>query len=294
MRLRRSASSRRRPTSQGPAWRRPAAPRSRPRPLAKGSRRNVPSARAPRSTRSSACTTRRQRPVEPRREAGGHERIEVVALAPVSLLAQARRHSLVVTRARQRVADGDADVVGQELAHERPRRLHLAPALAGVAELQEEPDADAVRPEASNRRRVCSTEMPFSIASRMRCDPDSAPSHTSRAPARASARTFSSVIRSARVWQRNGVLEPRRCDGIGPGDEPARLEAEDVVAEPEVVGRVALAEKAHLGDDAGPATGCGTCCRRRASRTSCIDTGSRGSSRRSARSSRGAARQNAR
>ena len=44
------------------------------------------------------------------------------------------------------------------------------------------------RPSAGGwRSRICSTRRPFSIASRTRCEPDSAPIHTIRQPAAASA-----------------------------------------------------------------------------------------------------------
>ena len=56
-------------------------------------------------------------------------------------------------------------------------------AFAGIAELQEQADLDAGRLQARRAAvRICSTRMPFSIASRMRCDPDSAPIHTMRQP----------------------------------------------------------------------------------------------------------------
>jgi hypothetical protein len=56
--------------------------------------------------------------------------------------------------------------------------------------------------------RVWATVIPLSMASSTVWAPDSAPSQTSAQPARCRAATFSSVIRSTRVWQRNGVRRP--------------------------------------------------------------------------------------
>ena len=43
--------------------------------------------------------------------------------------------------------------------------------------------------------------------------------------------------------------QPLGGDALGERDQPARLEPEDVVAEPEAIGRVALAQQADLRDD---------------------------------------------
>jgi hypothetical protein len=67
-------------------------------------------------------------------------------------------------------------------------------------------------PWARKRReaaRISSTVEPFSIASRIFCDPDSAPIHTVRHPARASAATASSSRRSARERHLNGMTPSR-------------------------------------------------------------------------------------
>jgi hypothetical protein len=125
----------------------------------------------------------RQCPVEAAREASGEEWIQVVALFPVALVAQAGLDPFVELGPGQRVADRDADVVGRQLAQQVARLPDLGPSLGGVAELQD----------------TCSTVIPLSIASSTVWAPDSTPSQASRQPARRSAATFSSVIKSARV-----------------------------------------------------------------------------------------------
>jgi len=57
--------------------------------------------------------------------------------------------------------------------------------------------------------RAASTRLPLSIASSTSCDPDSTPSHTSSAPAWASARATSGRIRFTRLCIMNGVRASR-------------------------------------------------------------------------------------
>ena len=161
--------------------------------------------------------------------------------------------------------------------------------LAAVPELEEEPDAHPVPAKPSHRRArlVHRDSLLHRVQDALRAGLGAEPHLRCAGAARAA--TFSSVMRSARVWQRKGVRRPASTIVSDQATSQRDLRPEDVVAEPEVVGRVSLAQEPHLRDDAARASGCGTCCRRLASRTSCRDTGTRASSRRSARSSRVAA-----
>ena len=80
---------------------------------------------------------------------------------------------------------------GRNVAHEIERRLDVAPLLAGVTELEKESDVDARRLQEPRSFANLLDPHTFSIASRMRCDPDSAPIHTMRQLAATSARTIS-------------------------------------------------------------------------------------------------------
>jgi hypothetical protein len=57
--------------------------------------------------------------------------------------------------------------------------------------------------------RTSSTVVPLSIASRIRCEPDSTPIQTSSHPASASARATVGETRSARHWIMNGMRASR-------------------------------------------------------------------------------------
>jgi hypothetical protein len=57
------------------------------------------------------------------------------------------------------------------------RAVDVVAGFAGIAELQKEPDVDARLVKQPRGVPICSTRVPFSIASRIRCDPDSAPIH---------------------------------------------------------------------------------------------------------------------
>lgn len=82
--------------------------------------------------------------IEAARERAGNERVEIAALGPISLVAEPGHHLIVEARTRQRIADGDADIVGNEVAYESAGRLDLLPSLARVSELKEQPYADAM------------------------------------------------------------------------------------------------------------------------------------------------------
>ena len=94
--------------------------------------------------------------------------------------------------------------------------------------------ADSRAPPGSARARV-----PLSIASSTSCEPDSTPIHTSAQPARRSASTVARVIRSQRDCILNGICAPSRFDRGGELARPLLREREDVVGEPEMVGREA-------------------------------------------------------
>ena len=167
-------------------------------------------------------------------------------------------------------------------------RLDVVPGLAGIAELQEEADVDAGRLEPPRRladlldRRALLHRVEDCLRARLRADPDGL---AAGPPQRLDLAGRSS--RSARLRHLNGVRRPSRFDSVRELAHPARLEPEDVVHEPEVIGAQRAQRRA---SPRRRLPGCGRCSAgpRSAWRTSCSGTGSRASSRGSSRSSRGA------
>ena len=94
--------------------------------------------------------------------------------------------------------------------------------------------------------RTWPMRVPLSIASRMRCEPDSTPIQTSSAPAAASAATAEGVMRSTRDCIVNGMRTSSRGERFRVGLRPPRRQAEDVVREPEVIRPHGVREEADL------------------------------------------------
>ena len=130
---------------------------------------------------------------------------------------------------------------GSALAHQPPRRLDVRAGLARIAELEEERRPGRRPPAAAARASsICSTFVPFSIASSTVCEPDSAPIQTvSRAGVaqRVDLALAQQQVGAAEALER-GHAPRRGSPPVGERADPARLEAEDVVDERDVVGRV--------------------------------------------------------
>ena len=151
----------------------------------------------------------REGPVERAREAPGEQRIQIVALLPVALATHLLFDARVVARPWQRIADGDADVVGHQLAHQRAGSGSIsAQPSSGYPNCRKRPTLTPAARSRADRAAglVDGDALVHRVEHHLRAG--LAPSHTSLAPARRRAATFSSVIRSARVWQRNGVRSP--------------------------------------------------------------------------------------
>ena len=203
--------------------------------------------------------------------------VQIVAIGPVLLGAELAGDHLVERRARQRIGDRDADIVGPRLAHQRDGLFDFRPGLAGIAELQKEAGADAVARAGSRApRRPARARVPLSMASSTSCEPDSTPIQTSAQPARRSASTVGRVIRSQRDCILNGICAPSDSTASANSQRPLLREREDVVGEPEVVGLEARLDFAASPRPPGAPSGSGSCRPRSAWRTSCSDTGSRG------------------
>src|SRR5580658_3169430 len=191
----------------------------------------------------------RQGAVKGSREAPWYEWIEVVTFGPVSLVPDVGDHLFVVTRARQRVAYRDADVVGKELAHEGACGLHLRPTLTEVAELQEEPDAYAVAVERfhGGARLLDRDSLLHRVENSLRARLGAEP-HLARSGALERVDVLVGHQIGARLAEEGGPYASLG-DRVRPRDKPVRLQPQDVVAKPEVVGRVALPQHAQLGHD---------------------------------------------
>ena len=131
---------------------------------------------------------------------------QVVAVRPVGLVAELGLHHRVEPGAGQRIADADADVVRQVLAHQPHGRQDVVEGLAGVAELEEEAGADAGRAQAARAlddlldlRCPCPWRRGSSGCRSRR---PARPRRSRRGRARRPPR---SVIRSARDWIVNGM-----------------------------------------------------------------------------------------
>ena len=114
------------------------------------------------------------------------------------------------------------------------------------------------------------------MASRMRCEPDSAPIQTSPHPARRSASTVSRVIRSQRDCILNGIARLALDHAASKVAGPFRREAENIVGEPEMIGLEQVFDAIPSPRPRGRPNGSGRCRPRSAWRTSCSGTDSRG------------------
>src|SRR5277367_3941049 len=61
---------------------------------------------------------------------------KVIAISPVALDTQFRLHPLIEDGTRQRIREGNANVIRARFANEGDRLLKLVPALARISELQ--------------------------------------------------------------------------------------------------------------------------------------------------------------
>ena len=107
---------------------------------------------------------------------------------------------------------------------------------------------------ASRSRRVaagiCSTRVPFSIASRIRCEPDSAPIQAVRHPRHAErgGNVRRHLIGPQQTLEWNHRVA--RAHELGEPLDPAGLEAEDVVGDPQVIRVIRALQPGHFVDDA--------------------------------------------
>src|SRR5438105_613804 len=74
---------------------------------------------------------------------------EIVAILPISALADLRFHQLVESRSRKRIGNGNADVIRALFADQAARLVEIVPILTRIAELDEPAGAYAVRLEMS-------------------------------------------------------------------------------------------------------------------------------------------------
>src|SRR5262249_47628521 len=81
---------------------------------------------------------------------------EVTAVLPVALARELVLHELVELRAGQRIGDADADVIGTRGLEQLARGEDVGELLVQVAELDEDPHADALRPKAL----ACAEDLP--------------------------------------------------------------------------------------------------------------------------------------
>ena len=115
-------------------------------------------------------------------------------------------------------------------------------------------------PSACNCRaasRICSTVVPFSMASKIFCEPDSAPSQIISQLAFFRAATLSGwrTIKSARLRHLKGKWTPWVAHFLGKLRPPARFQPHNVIHKPDVVGLVGVLQPAHFGGDVVGATG---------------------------------------
>ena len=97
--------------------------------------------------------------------------------------------------------------------------------------------------------RISSTCVPLSMASRIFCDPDSAPIQAVSHPARCNCAAVG-VRQQIRARQAlEGHVYAARGHEFGKLGQPAGLQPEDVVGDPQVIGRVPVLEVFDLVDD---------------------------------------------
>ena len=176
---------------------------------------------------------------------------------------------------------------GRQRSHHRDRLLDVLAALARVAELQEESDLDAMRPEQAagvlDLLDACALfhGIQNSLRARLGADPGgAAPGRCERACDR-----LGHAVRAQQALERHdGAMRDLQ---VGKAFDPARLQAEDVVGNPQVIGLEAGTAATRSPPPRLPARAPCSAGRKSASRTSCSDTDSRGSWPRSSRNSRG-------
>ncbi len=151
-------------------------------------------------------------------------------------------------RARQRIGDGHADVVGAAVAHHLQRGLDVVARLARVAELQEEADAHpgSVEPvgRASDLLHRCALLHRVEDALRAGLGPqpdDVGPG--------AGQRQHVGLAAHDQVGPAEALERQARVAGlhlVGEARPPAGLQAHDVVGEPDVAGGVGRLQPGHL------------------------------------------------
>ena len=152
----------------------------------------------------------------------------------------------------QRVRDGDADVVGQRPPHEGARRLDLGGRpRPGSRTAGRTRTRDAARAQAASRLLDLLDPRPLlhgvehRLRARLGAHPDGL--------AAGVAERLDLALAQEQVGAAQALEGRRRAalaDGRGVGRRPAGLQAEDVVDERDVVGRVLLAQPRDLGGDA--------------------------------------------
>ena len=187
---------------------------------------------------------------------------------------------------RQRVRDRDPDVVGPALAHHLQRERDVLPALARIPELQEEAHLDAriVKQPRRHRNLFHARSLLHRVEDPLRAGFGTHPDRPAAGGAKRGDGPRSDLVRPQQTLERDDDVA--RAHLLGEPLDPTWLQSEDVVGDPQMVGLIRALQPRHLVDDRFGRAGRSTAVRRSASRTSCSETGSRGSSPRSWSSSR--------
>ena len=112
--------------------------------------------------------------------------------------ANLRRHHRIKFRSGQWVENRYSNIVRLSFANHADGLFNLSPGLARIAKLQKETGAHAMLPQVFAGLVDLPDSVPLDMASRIRCDPDSAPIHTSAQPAwRSALLSHASSSRSA-------------------------------------------------------------------------------------------------
>ena len=185
-----------------------------------------------------------QRPVELAAIGALKHHSQVVAIFPVFL--RAKLGQVVKLRARKRIGYGNANIVRLRLAHHPDCALNIVPIFTGISELQEQANANPVRPEvpASLISLLHAQSFLHGVQHLLRtgfgAHPDlSAARISQRAhrPARHQVAARLHLEWDSRV---------QRCDCFSELQRPMDRQREDIVSEPDVVRRERALQKEHL------------------------------------------------
>src|SRR3984957_20261374 len=175
--------------------------------------------------------------------------LQVVALLPVSLRLELLLHEIVELRARQRIRDADADVIGAGTLEKPAGRENAFQLLSQVAELDEEPDANALLSKARARARnvldSCALvhRIEDFLAAALATNPTLAASGALQFPCHGTADEVGARL------NREGYGAARRVHRGGKVCHPIHAESEDVVGKPDVVGIEGVLQIGHFGGD---------------------------------------------